>query len=226
MVSAVAITKANLASLTVVLGIACLIILPSSSDELREGFISPIIALEFASSKEDLKFLIGNTPSKIEARQRIKYGHYIDMFFLFAYSLLIASSILSIAAKTKTWVSAGIIFAILIIPLDIAENIILLAITETIENQYSPEIWLNDLRILTNLKWGTIALSLSLLGFAFIDTKRLVLGMSCILSSIFILVGLGHTHYPIILEIMAGLTALTLLLIALEGLIPRRLPEK
>lgn len=145
---------------TVILGVIMLFVFPSNA-ELSEGFRTPIIAFEFARSDADLAFLSGDGATSRLNRARMDTGHRWDMVFPFAYAGFIALLLLQIATRGQRWLGLAIPFALLIIPFDIRENTILLAITDALGNAESIELLLLELHVATWLKWGALGISIA-----------------------------------------------------------------
>jgi hypothetical protein len=147
---------------TVLLGVIMLFVFPSEAT-LAEGFRTPIIAFEFAESEADLAFLSGTDASSRANRAMMDAGHRWDMVFPFAYAGFIALLLLHLAARGHRWLWLAIPVAVLIIPLDIRENLVLTAITRALENGETIEHLLRDLHNATWLKWGAMGASLAAL---------------------------------------------------------------
>ena len=147
---------------TVVLGVIMLFVFPSEAT-LAEGFRTPIIAFEFAESEADLAFLSGTDASSRANRAMMDAGHRWDMVFPFAYAGFIALLLLHLAARGHRWLWLAIPVAVLIIPLDIRENLVLTAITRALENGETIAHLLRELHNATWLKWGAMGASLAAL---------------------------------------------------------------
>jgi hypothetical protein len=155
---------------TVLLGLIMLFIFPVSA-ELSAGFRTPIIAFEFAKTDADLAFISGDSASSRGNRERMDAGHRWDMAFPFAYAGFVALLLLQIVARGHYWAGIGMLFALLIIPFDIKENYILLAITNALRNSASVDTLLRELHVATWLKWGALGVSIATLAIGSIAQK-------------------------------------------------------
>ena len=85
------------------------------------------------------------------------------MVFPFAYAGFIALLLLHLAARGHRWLWLAIPVAVLIIPLDIRENLVLTAITRALESGETIAHLLRELHNATWLKWGAMGASLAAL---------------------------------------------------------------
>ncbi len=143
---------------TLVLGVIMVAIFPSSAN-LADGFITPIIAFEFAKTPSDVLFLTGFEAQSIANREMMDAGHQWDMLFPFAYAGFIASYLV-VFARQLTLLWLAVVCTVLIIPFDINENLTLLAITSTLENDADIMALLTNLSLDTWLKWWALAIGL------------------------------------------------------------------
>lgn len=144
---------------TVVLGLIIVLILPTSAD-LTNGFRTPIIAFEFAQSGNDLAFLAADD----EIQDKFDQAHRWDMVFPVAYGLFLALLLIQSARANFKWLILFVPLALLAIPFDIWENMILIEITELLRNDNSAVHLLNRLQIATWLKWGMIGIGAGAVG--------------------------------------------------------------
>lgn len=158
---------------TLVLGMVMLFVFPSKAT-LAEGFRTPIIAFEFAESEADLAFLSGTSASSRANRAMMDAGHRWDMVFPFAYAGFFAMLLLHLAARGHRWLWLAIPLAVLIIPLDIRENRVLIAITHALENGETITQPLRELHTATWLKWGAMGVSLAALALGLVADKAYV----------------------------------------------------
>lgn len=140
-----------------------------------EGYPNFIVAFEFAKSLQDLNLLFSSlSPIEIE---KIDAGNYLDFGFMVFYCLFL---LLFFKKAYKIFGSrfllAGIPLVLLILAADFYENILLLKITDTYaKNGIVASLLpvLNQLQIITWIKWGGLALAFFLLFFALIRGKSL-----------------------------------------------------
>lgn len=138
---------------TIILAIVLLYTFPITAD-LANGFHTPIIAFEFAKSEADLSFLSGNSELSVLNRNAMDNSHFWDMGFPFAYGGFITLALLQLANQVHRILLVGTAVAILIIPFDIQENLILLDITEALSQSADTTTLLSALAGATWLKWG------------------------------------------------------------------------
>jgi len=155
---------------TIVLGIIMLFVFPSSA-ELTEGFRTPIIAFEFARSDADLAFLSGSGEPATSNRARMNAGHRWDMLFPFAYAGFVALLLLQFGLRGQRWLWLFIPLALLIIPFDIRENRILLAIIDALTRSTPTTPLLQELYVATWLKWGALGACIAALTIGYLGEK-------------------------------------------------------
>jgi hypothetical protein len=155
---------------TLVLGVIMLFVFPFSA-ELTPGFRTPIIAFEFARSDADLAFLSGSSEAAASNRDSMDAGHRWDAVFPFAYAGFVAFLLLELIAGGQRWLWLAMPLALVIIPLDLQENAILLAITEILRTSGSTTALLQDLHTATWLKWGALGASIAALSIGFAIQK-------------------------------------------------------
>ncbi len=155
---------------TLILGIIMLFVFPQKA-ELSAGFRTPIIAFEFAATDADLAFLSGDSPISRDNRDRMDAGHRWDSVFPFAYAGFVALLLLQVVARGHLWLGLAIPVALLIVPFDLWENSILLAITNALGNSTSIDVLLQELHVATWLKWGALGISIAALSTGLLAEK-------------------------------------------------------
>ncbi len=143
---------------TIVLGVVLALTFPMRA-ELADGFHTPIIAFEFAKTSHDLEFLSGSSQTANQHRIDMNKAHVIDMFFPFVYGGFIALLLIKYIRGQPVIVMSGMTFALLIVPFDIHENLILLGITDALNHNLDTKTLLEKLNIATWFKWGSIGMS-------------------------------------------------------------------
>lgn len=149
--------------LTISLGLVILIVMPQSAN-LSEGFRTPIIALEFAQSEDDLAFLTDADADGPTNRDKIDQGHKWDMAFPVAYGLFLALLLVQLAQSGFQPAWAFVPLALLAIPFDIWENTILIEITDILRNGGAAGHLLGRLQVATWLKWCAIGICAGAVG--------------------------------------------------------------
>lgn len=192
---------------TLALGVIMLFIFPSEAT-LAEGFRTPIIAFEFAASEADVAFLSGTEPSSVANRAMMDAGHRWDMAFPFAYAGFIALLLLHLAARGHRWLWLAIPVALLIIPLDIQENRVLIAITRALENGATIAHLLRELHTATWLKWGAMGVSLAALALGLVADKAYVAALVSAVAALSIVACWLSGSAGSVAEMMSAATAL------------------
>lgn len=188
---------------TVILGLIMLFVFPSSA-ELSAGFRTPIIAFEFARTDADLAFLSGDSAMSRLNREKMDAGHRWDRVFPFAYAGFVALLLLQSVTRGQYWLALAIPIALLIIPFDLRENSILLAITHALGNSASTEVLLQELHVATWLKWGALGISIAALAVACIAEKARLAASLAAVSSLSIAVCRISESKPVIAEAMSA----------------------
>lgn len=207
--------------LALVLGLITMLNLPLSAD-LPAGFRTPIIAFEFASSESDLSYLAGNGAEEAANRASMVAGTYWDMAFPVAYSGFLALLLLQLVQRgwKPGWVGIG--FAVLIVPLDINENIVLLQIVEALDDGALAGVLLVDLQLATWLKWGAIAVTVAVLGAGLIVRGNYWSGALSGLTALIIGICWLSNSSPVIAELMSLLVSVFFLIFTVRACLATR----
>lgn len=215
----------KLAAVAAVLMVAYTVFLgtlfPRSAD-LPAGYSTPIMAFEFAKTPADVAFLAGDTPAAIANRTAMDAGNTYDMVYPIFYGGLLALFLLQFAkagegtARKIAWV--GFAFALLTIPTDMYENVVLLSVTKALASGQGAEVALSALPVATWAKWAAIALSQAALAYCFIRQRAWVGGVVCAASSASIwMIALSGTT-PMAAELAAKATGIALLYLTLVAI--------
>ena len=204
--------------LTIVFGIILLYTFPHKAD-LSEGYRTPIIAFEFAKTEADLAFLSGNSELSRTNRDKMDAGHAWDMAFPFAYAGFIVLLLLQLTKANNRFMYLGLIFAVLIIPFDINENLTLLKITSALDNAISIDALLLKLHIATWLKWGAIGMSIAVLTVSFAVSMRFWSALLSLLVVIGIVACWVSNAKPAIAETMSMLIFLFFLIFSIKAFV-------
>jgi hypothetical protein len=197
------------------LGVVILLSLPLTAD-LPAGFRTPIIAFEFPQKQADLAFLSGSSTTSQLNREKMDAGHFGDMGFPFAYGGFLALVLLHIAKGGFRFAWLGIVFALSIIPFGIHENLILLQITNSLEQSASIEILLVQLHTATWLKWAAISVCAAVLAVGFAATKEYLPALASTLTTLAIAACWVSKAEPVLTEIMSAVVFLYFLLMTLR----------
>lgn len=178
---------------TVALALTLGAVMPRTAEGLQGGWKTPIMAFELASSEQDLAFLAG--PEAAPLRAAMDRGHVFDMAFPFAYGGLLALVLLAhrrrgarapapsggvatsrsaAPARRARLAAAGVAFALLAVPGDVAENVVLLSLTGRLDAGAPTADLLPWLIATTWLKWGSIGLALAVLAVCEWPSSKIV----------------------------------------------------
>lgn len=189
--------------LTLGLGVILLSILPSQAN-LSKGFKTPIIAFEFAKTPDDLAFLSGSSASSRHHRTQMDKAHTWDMFFPFAYGGFLALLLWGLLLRGYKAAWLGLPFALLIIPLDILENLVLLDITEALRQGHPAlDPLLHTVHIRTWLKWGAIGTAIGFISFGWYSCKEYISALLGGLVALSVAVCWLSGSYPLLTECMS-----------------------
>lgn len=211
-------SAALLGAATIALGVGMLFIFPWQAN-LSEGFRTPIIAFEFARSPGDVAFLTGGDAAAAANRAKMRAGHRWDTVFPFAYAGFIACLLLHLAARGHRWLWFAVPVALLIIPLDLRENAVLVAITDALEQGDPVERLLTELHIATWLKWGALGLSLAALAIALLADRAYLAAAVSAVAALGIAACWASDSAPRVAEAMSALTALFFLYLPARTLV-------
>lgn len=148
------------------LGLALMFINPTVVGSLPDGFFTPIIALEFMKSPEDLQRFF-DVPNVEIIKSEFYLGNQIDFIFPFAYSffIILCSRLMYLETRAKAlWMIIPI--GLLVIYSDIFENLNIAEILSMHQYQNAGLI-LEQLQIYTWLKWGGLSAIMLILSMYF-----------------------------------------------------------
>jgi len=201
---------------TIFLGTILLGIFPSTA-ELAEGFQTPVIAFEFAKTESDLSFLSGQSELSRSNREQMDAGHSgWDMFFPLAYGGFIALLLLRIKGQSRGFIWLGVVFAVLIVPFDINENLTLLQITAALAGSAATEGLLLKLYLATWLKWGAIGASIAILAAGFAINRHYLSASVAALAAVGVATCWLFNSEPFLAEIMSKLILLFFVFFTIE----------
>lgn len=155
--------------LYILLLVVLLGIFPPGAPGLPDGYVTPVIAFEFARTPEDVRAIFDITPA--DAREayieKMDRGNRLDFAFMVVYSLfLFLFSIKCYEAKGSKILLMGAFFSVSALAGDIIENIQLLGITENLAvGTFQGHLYL--LHIFTWIKWMSICLVFAVLSLYF-----------------------------------------------------------
>ena len=134
---------------------------PQETGALPDGFITPIMAFEFAGSEAEV-YRLFEPEGSAAAMDRVNRW---DFLYMALYSALLGTFALAVARRTNQSIFvAAAILALIIFFADVMENIQLLGLTYRMQlDGGSLEATLDRLSVYTWLKWGGLALYFLLL---------------------------------------------------------------
>lgn len=186
---------------------------PAPVVPMADAFQTPILALEFAQTAEDLAFLQGEAAAPL--RDALMHTQALDRYFPLAYAGMAAVFFLGLALGGRGWAWLAMLLAVLTIPADWLENDVLehlIHLTATTD-VFGDEIDnpLLNMVITTWIKWGLIAAYALMMAVLMWQEKRRILAIpgalaALALAATFLSGSNGH-----VAEIM-GLTMLPFML--------------
>ncbi len=163
--------------LVIATSLVLLVILPSKGPSMAQGFVTPVIAFEFAQSTQDILGIFGETDSpERQARVRaMDLGNQLDYLYMVLYAGFLALFSLkctSLTGKRIFQIPAGLAMVALVA--DALENIQLFGITARLETlDFAPQLL--ALHWMTWAKWGSLALAFALLAPYFFKGEKYAL---------------------------------------------------
>jgi hypothetical protein len=157
--------SASIGVFVILVGLILNIIGPAPSAGLKGGFLTPVIAFEFATETEQLTAIFGPPASAVRQTMLHKMTNstLLDFIFLILYGAFLLTFALTGAALTRKRILYLAAVLALLAPLfDVLENLQLLAIMAQITTHQN-QIDLLPLHIFTWLKWGSLAVTFALL---------------------------------------------------------------
>lgn len=146
--------------LVIVCSLMLMKIFPSQAPQMPDGFMTPILAFEFAKTSQEVEKLFGNPSSEYRAAmiEAMNLGNRLDYFYMILYSLFLFTFSVTCARIRKTpRYYLGALLSILVLLGDAMENLQLLRITAKLaEGGFERELQL--LNYFTWLKWGGLTL--------------------------------------------------------------------
>ena len=186
----------------IILSVLLLYINTVVTGPLAEGFITPIIALEFLNNTSDLSnfFDIITVDS---LKSSLYLGNRIDFAYMFSYGIfaLMCGRLMYIETKVKAlWLSFPLVA--LIITADAFENLNIAELLAMNEYQNAGLI-LDQLQLFTWLKWGSLSALMLLYSVYFLQGNWWKILIGIVLSSPFILYGVAFYFRGLYCEIFS-----------------------
>jgi hypothetical protein len=146
--------------LLIITSLTLMKVFPSQAPKLPQGFITPILAFEFAISRQEIEDLFGEPQSEYQEFMvsAMDLGNRLDYVYMILYSSFLFGFSITCArlSRNRRYYLAALV-SILVLVGDAMENIQLLGITRKLaEGEFEKELQL--LFYFTWLKWGGLAL--------------------------------------------------------------------
>ncbi len=190
------------------IGIALFFINPMVVGPLPEGFMSPIVALEFMSDTQGLEnfFQIATADS---VKQSLSLGNQIDYIYMGVYGLFatLCCILMYLDSRVKAlWL--GIPLILLIVASDVYENLHIAEIL-TLDTYHNAGLLLKQLHFYTWVKWGGLSALMLVFSMYFLQGSLLKILLGLIMLSTFVLGGIAFYLGGIWCEILALLILLS-----------------
>jgi hypothetical protein len=139
------------------------VVFPRAMGPLPGGLRTPVLALEIARSTQELETMFGPAGSPDRARwvTAVDRGDAIDFVFIAIYGLFLVACLRAFESERTRFTRIGVGLAVLACAADIAENLVLFAITARLGGDYARLVPL--LLVATWAKWSSIAACLAVL---------------------------------------------------------------
>jgi len=146
--------------LLIITSLTLMKVFPSQAPKLPHGFITPILAFEFAISRQEIENLFGKPQSEYRKSMvaAMDLGNRLDYIYMILYSSFLFGFSITCArlSRNRRYYLAGLV-SVLVLVGDAMENIQLFGITRKLaEGDFEKELQL--LFYFTWLKWGGLAL--------------------------------------------------------------------
>lgn len=184
------------------IGITLLFINPMVVGTLPEGFVTPIVALQFIQNTNDLSNFFDIITVESIKRDLI-LGNQIDFAYMASYALfaMLCCGLMYHENRVKSlWLSIPIIALILVA--DVFENLYLFEIL-TINTYSNADLLLKQLHLFTWLKWGGLSALMLLFSVHFLQGSWAKVILGIILLSSFIIGGVAFYLGGIWCELLA-----------------------
>ena len=194
---------------------------PPLAAPMADGFRSPILALEFASTPEDLAFLSGDDAAQLRAElQRVQA---LDTWFPIAYAGMAAAFLIGLGLSGRAIAWLGAMLALATIPADWWENAAIADILAALDAGQVPS--LEAIQLTTWIKWGLIAGYAALTAAALWTDRRPILSAPSIAACLSVIAVAASGASGSFAEIMALVMLVWMLsypLAAMLGLFTRQ----
>jgi hypothetical protein len=148
----------------ILLTLALTVVGPRAAGALPAGFLTPVLAFEFAADAQEVEQIFGPPGEGREvAMASMDRVNRLDFVYIGLYGLTLFTFALTIARMTGRWYFyAAAVLALVVMAADVMENVQLLGITRSL-GVASIEETLERLSFWTLVKWRGLALALLLL---------------------------------------------------------------
>ncbi|WP_417483883.1 hypothetical protein [Maricaulis salignorans] len=204
----------NLAFIAAIAGAIATMIFPilfgsppdAGAAPMADGFVTPVLALEFARSAQDLAFLQGEGAASMRAF--LVHTQSLDLFFPLAYAGMAAMVFLALGLRNPgRWLAwAALAVAVVTIGADWAENTVMNRLLAELGTGAEPRPGLlAALYGHTWIKWGLIGLYAALFAVLMWQDKRRLLAIPAVVAALAIAATWLSGSNGQLAEIMAAL---------------------
>ena len=195
-------------------------VFPSQAPNLPDGFFTPILAFEFAISRQEVENLFGESQSDYRKTMvaAMDLGNRLDYLYMILYSLFLFGFSITCARlnRRRRYYFAALV-AVLVLIGDVMENIQLFGITRKLaEGGFEKELQL--LFYFTWLKWGGLALIFLILLPYFFNGSLVAKLIALVGLTTVILAILAFIHRSVINEIFAISVGVMFLMMIIHAL--------
>ncbi len=171
------------------IGLVLMSVNPVVVGTMPDGFVTPIIALEFMNNTNDLHHFF-NIVTVEDVKQSFRLGNQIDFFFMFAYGFfaLFCGILMYRDSRAKAlWLSIPLVA--LTIFSDAYENLNIAEIL-AMKDYSNATLILDQLQLYTWLKWGSLSAIMLLYSVYFFqgNWKKIILGVIMLSSFVFAII--------------------------------------
>lgn len=212
----------------IIMSVVLLFVFPRNAPQLPPGFMSPIIAFEFAETEAEVKGLFGEEGSAAFTRNTnaMNKGNELDYIYMILYSLFLLMFCIRLYWQTgESFFLLVAFLSPLILAGDVLENIQLLSITRKIYHQ-SIAVELAQLHLWTWIKWGGLSLSFLCLSPFFIKNGGLSRFIGYFGIVTFVLAVSSYFYRPYLRELFSFSVALMFIFMILFSFLYRVVSDK
>jgi hypothetical protein len=161
------------------------------------GVTDPVIALQTASTSDEVEAILGEAPSADREVMRVK--QYVDFALIAGYFTLALLIAPALTRSGRRWGTAVLSFlAIAAASLDVRENLLTLRIVNLNLNQLTPAM-LASLRFASTAKWLALTTAMALIATVAVERRHWQPRTAGLVSLAGVAITLGGLFYPALL---------------------------